>query len=74
MSMRRDNNLSNKDSSPAHTVLHVSTTVHFDPYQGKFPKAKLIEWLNSLPDDAKITFTGLAQGKPHFEATWKEDR
>lgn len=72
--MKKDRNLSNPKSEPAHAEVAVSCTVYFDPYQGAFPRTKFLEWLVSLPEDAKIQFTGVSSGKPHFEATWKESR
>lgn len=70
----RHSNLSNPNSEPEHAPIEVNCTVHFDPYQGAFPRNKLIRWLESLPEDAKIKFTGISSGKPHFTATWKETR
>lgn len=70
----RHSNLTNPKSEPAKAPLEVACTVHFDPYQGAFPRTKLIEWLQSLPEDAKIEFTGIRSGKNYFTATWKETR
>jgi hypothetical protein len=72
--MKKDHNLSNPNSEPAHAELDVQCTVHLDLYRGKFPRTKMIEWLESIPEDANITFSGWAQGKPHFTAFWKESR
>lgn len=72
--MRKDHNLSNRNSEPEHAEMTCSVMVHFDPYQGAFPKKKMIQWLQSLPDEAKVKFVGVASGKPHFEATWTEQR
>ena len=72
--MRKDSNLSNKDSNPANATVEMSVSVHFDQYRGPFPKAKFQEWLAALPDNAKIEFTGVKSGLPHFKASWKEQR
>ena len=70
----RHSNLSNPDCEPAKAPLAITCTVHFDPYHGAFPKRKLQEWLASLPEEAKVEFTGVQSGKPFFTASWKEDR
>lgn len=74
MNRSRHSNLTNPNSEPEHAPVTVACEVHFDPYQGAFPRTKLVRWLESLPEDAKIQFTGIRSGKPHFEATWKETR
>lgn len=70
----RHSNLSNPNGEPEHAPLEVSCMIHFDQYQGGFPRTKLIRWLESLPENAKIKFSHVSRGKPHFEATWKEER
>jgi len=71
--MSRHQNLSNPNAEPARAEIDITCTVHFD-WQGPFPKRKLQEWLESLPEEAKIRFTGISSGKPYFEASWKESR
>jgi hypothetical protein len=70
----RHHNLSNKNADPARATVACTVTVTFDQYQGAFPKRKFQDWLEALPEDAKIKFTGTRAGKPYFEATWKEAR
>ena len=72
--MKKDHNLSNPASEPEHAEMVCTVTVHFDQYQGAFPKAKLQRWLESLPEEAKVEFTGTRSGKPHFTASWRETR
>jgi hypothetical protein len=71
--VRKHNNLSNKTSEPEHAIVEMSVTVHFDMY-GAVPKGKLQAWLESLPEEARITFEGMYQGKGTFTAKWKENR
>jgi hypothetical protein len=70
----RHHNLSNKNGDPALAAITCTVTVHFDPSQTAFPKRKFQDWLESLPEEAKIEFTGTRSGSFHFEATWKEER
>lgn len=72
--MSRHQNLSSPTAEPARAEQTVSVTVHFDPLRSKFPRTKMIEWLQSLPEDAKIEFDGYRSGKAYFVATWKEAR
>jgi len=69
----RHNNLSNKTGDPALAAMTCTVVVHFE-WGARFPKRKFQDWLESLPEDAKIRFTGISNGKPYFEATWKEER
>lgn len=70
----RHSNLTNPQGEPEHAPVVVTCEVHFDPHQAAFPRTKLIRWLESLPEDAKIEFTGFNSGKNYFRATWKENR
>lgn len=71
----RHSNLTNPASEPEHAPVEVTCTVTFDMFSGaKFPKKKFERWLASLPDTAKIRFTGISSGKPYFEASWTEER
>lgn len=70
----RHSNLSNPASEPAKAPVTVTCTVHYDPGYAAFPKRKFQEWLESLPEEARITFQGTTSGKPHFTATWEETR
>lgn len=70
----RHHNLSNKQGDPTQTTISCKVTVTLDPYQGAFPRQKLIDWLLWLPEDAKIEFAGVASGKQYFTATWTEVR
>lgn len=69
----RHNNLSNKASEPEHAVVEMNVAVTFDLY-GRVPKVKLQTWLESLPEEARLTFEGAYNGKAQFVAKWKENR
>lgn len=74
MASTRHHNLSNPDCEPARAAVKVECTVHFDQYRGPFPKRKFQDWLESLPEQAKVEFTGFLSGKPQFTASWMEER
>lgn len=69
----RHHNLNNPDSDPAKVPLTVSCRVHFHGSE-TVPKAKLAEWLDTLPAEATVRFSGHRNGKIEFEATWTEAR
>lgn len=71
--MKKDHNLNNPASEPAHSPLNVTSRVHFD-LSSPVPKGKLADWLGSLPENATIQFTGISSGKVQFVASWKEVR
>ena len=70
---QRNTNLSNPNSDPEFAPLDVRCSVHFD-LGGKVPKDKLQTWLGSLPDQAKVEFTGISDGRVRFVAEWREAR
>lgn len=71
--MKKDHNLSNPKSEPENAEMTCTVTVHFD-WIGAVPKAKLQRWLESLPEEARVTFEGVRSGKAHFQAQWLETR
>lgn len=67
----RHNNLSNPASEPSKAERIVTSTVT-SIWIERIPLPKLREWVNSLPDDARVTYDGIVSGKIKLKAEWKE--
>lgn len=50
--------------------VHCEVSASFGQTIQPLPKEDMIEWLNALPDNAKLKWSGISSGHVYFTAAW----